>query len=327
MEHRRQLRPKVEPWAGVQPQHVLNYLSVQADKKGWASGTLRVHRSALSERWQRENIRARQREENPFKHTDVGRVLDGIENVKKDREQARRADKQSAAITFTVVRRVRSFMQNTRALRARFAVVACAVNGLHRISELLGSQAHPSRRLRAEQIKFYRKGSSGFERARPEDGGSAPDHARLQLEVDKTHQRKAPEVTPIGARTAVDALWNWSLERRAGEYFFGDDGDVDRATTTGVMYSLRAAITGARMDLGHVSSRGFRRGGAAALVAAGQSAEVVGNIGRWAHGGRTQQIYLDQDSRFARMLEASRAMDPDSAPAADRSEAAAAAYV
>ena len=267
------------------------YLAQMADRGQHNASTIAVHKSALHTIAEEQaHIAA----PNPLDAPKVKRLLAGIAADRAALEQSRRAaNPQNAPLTFDLVRALRPRYEGSQHGRMTFALVALAVAGCSRLSELLGSAKYPERRLRARQIAFYAD-AEGRIAVAPSPGARAdtPHHLELRLDITKTDQGRRGTVKVISAQTAVDAMWRHLCDgaQRGDEAVFG------KVSTTALVRSVRAELTAiGRADIAaQTGGRSFRRGAASTLSAMGADDADIAALG-WAPNSTVGRSHYAND--------------------------------
>jgi integrase len=248
-------------------------------------------------------------------------ALRGLEKSRAAAELAAKAAKPlSPPLTPELLEQMRPFAAGAGPFERMAWAAACvgAYAGL-RPNELLGSNEHRDRALRAEQITF--RGSSASAASGEElpvvplSSASAIPHAfTIALGPTKADQQGRNPAHLVAGRPAVEALWQWMQQRsalggRGPEPLFAVPGDFRPLSVAQLIAELDAWGTHAKGRPVHFLGRCFRRGMASAAAAAGAPVPVLQQLGRWA-GAHSHEHYVDQRARFQRFLAASSNLAP-----------------
>jgi hypothetical protein len=284
-------------WAGdgsIRADWAMEWFSALADGGQLASGSIAAYRSALSTAWVMETpVGSGAR--NPMDEPQVKRVIDGILASKAAREQERRLSKPHCQpLTFDVVKQLQpQYATHT----GHFAALTLGVAAALRISELLGSAAHPDRALRLKQLQFF--DATGQHRLQP-SGSETPAQAQLTLHVTKTDQRRKGATKIVAAGLAVRALWSHHNERlREGA---GPDDALFPDISAGALIKRLGRtlpLIGRGDMVPGLTGKCLRRGGASTLSALGASEADVQRLG-WAAGSTVGSDVYANDPRVIR---------------------------
>lgn len=277
--------------APIRADVVCEYLAQMADRGQHNASTIAVHKSALHTIAEEQaHIAA----PNPLDAPKVKRLLAGIAADRAALEQSRRAaNPQNAPLTLDLVRALRPRYEGSQHGRMLYALVALAVAGCSRLSELLGSAKYPERRLRTRQIAFYAD-AEGRVAVEPASGSRAdtPHHLELRLDITKTDQGRRGTVKVISAQTAVEAVWRHLCD--GGQR--SDDAVFGKVSTTALVRSVREELTAiGRADIAaQTGGRSFRRGAASTLSAMGADDADIAALG-WAPNSTVGRSHYAND--------------------------------
>lgn len=285
------------------------------------SGTVKLHRSALSTLWEESTARG----DNPFQSRQMGRLVRGAARellchdtaVRKDRgEQISLTPDMLVAIGARINAVSRTFGQDSPEMCMMYAAACVGVCGLLRPNEFVGAYSLAGRALTAAVVTWY---------AAPGDPGvgdyARPDRFALSLGATKADQLAKNPPVVIGTGFAVWALWQWMHTRRAAGHNPHDPLFVYHAgrplSCSALLTWLTAQLAKAQLvPAGAVlKGRSFRRGGTSALLEAGADVPSIMAQGRWKSAAMVD-IYSDAASKRARALLESRAMGSSAAAAA-----------
>lgn len=304
------------------PMRAASWLAFLGQQGELHTSTIKVYRSALSTWWREERLAEGV---NPVQSGVVELVILGIAREHRQREVAARALRPvPLVLTPTLIRELHShaiaLSSSPEQLLMLWTALHTGTYGLLRPSEMLGSQAHPSRALTASQIEFYRDRGSDtpYEVASSRspadlDSLTSPDRFTISLGPTKTDQLGHNPPLPIAAAPAVRAMWQWMHMRsrlglRDADPLFALPGQPPLSCRA-LLTHIDSWIAASGRVNARVSGKSFRRGGASALMAAGASTSDVATAGRW----KTQHMaerYTSDASQLARATEVSRSMAP-----------------
>jgi hypothetical protein len=249
----------------------------------------------------------------------VARVLNGI---KREQAEAAATAAKSGAVTVPTVELTPALLaimgravgeqSSDPDAQMHWAAATCAVYGMFRPSEVLGSHISPDRALGPESIVFYRNGKRMdlFASGVSPLSGVQPSYFTVQLFISKTVQFRQSDPHPIAARAAVQAMWIWMHTRRAlvgqlctapwdGRLFhIPHEKRLSQRRLIAVLEAAAFASTGERCRF---TGKSFRRGGASALMAAGASSSDMQAAGRW-RSAAMPGVYATSQSKRERML-------------------------
>jgi hypothetical protein len=279
--------------------------------------TLRAYASALRTSYDETTLAAGgARGENPMSDPLVERTLVGARKLLGKARAASRT--QTAPVTPGVqlsqldTLRPRLLPLNATAQqRMEWAALRCAVEGMLRPNELLGSTAAARPPLQVTQLQFFNANGRECEVGEL----MAPTTCTIQLGVAKNDAIAAKGPKTLRDSATVRALWAWLHERRRlheeRPHFFAFPGHKLSglrlrellATHLGKGYTLKA----------------FRRGGAAMRVARGDSIADIKAAGAWTSGSDAMvRLYAGPGAFAEREILTSSSARPAAAAASSR---------
>lgn len=296
------------------------WLAELADRGRHKASTLDTYAAALSNWHDTQQRHPDSQHNNPMRSTAVRRLLAGVANVQAERQQqlslADADSEQCFPLTLPTLR-LYTFDLSSPLARMYRAAAFLGVSLALRISELLGSPAHPTRALRMEQLTFFSDAAAltvvppatALDTATP-----PPVVLQLVLRATKT-QHHAPTVKVCAVAEAVQAVWLWYREccadnRPSTARVFQQSGRPP-ASSFALMQYLQRRHAAAGLGAVLLTGKSLRRGGASTLAAQGVDEQQIAQLG-WTAGSTVWQRYANDPAvQRQRAIQQSRRMAAD----------------
>jgi hypothetical protein len=288
------IRMKKLPDETLTANDLVNWMADLADGKKHSAATIKSYKAAVSN-WYAENVHPDNMLPNPGTSGTVRKVLQGIERIQSEREQAQplRQKIQSEPLLYTTLQKLK--FPNTPYARMYKAAAYLGVAAGLRPGELLGNANTPERALLREQVRFYSNTAGTVRMEPPGPGGAIPKLMEVILRVTKTIQFSQTEKL-VQAPDAIAAVWTWSSEtanRGPRTRLFQLNNKDERGVS---IYALTKYLERIHVssNLGHIKFTGksFRQGGASTLAIQGYGPEEIAALG-WAPGSKSWEIYAN----------------------------------
>ena len=191
-----------------------------------------------------------------------------------------------------------------------WAAACTGTFGLLRLNELLGAHMNRDRVLKLDQLTLYAAGAGNQQQRYPPAPNADRCHFTIALGSTKADQAGRNKPIAIAARPAVQAMWRWlilrhSLRVTSPELFRLPH--TDPLTFPQLKDYLQDLLESMGRGRPHITGKTFRRGGASALHAAGETSDDAAALGHW-KDSRMVEVYANQQAKDKRQLEMSRRM-------------------
>jgi len=302
-------------------ERVGNFLAEMGKGTALQHSTLTTYRSALSTFWEESGL---SHAKNPTTGAFITRILDGIKRERREQRSAAAkvgiaADSKPPLVDVSpaLLRELAKCLgENSPDPEAQmhWACVTCALFGMFRPSEVLGSARHSRRRLEPEQINFWRDDQyiALLATGTSPHTVATPSHYTVQLFESKCDQGGTNAPHPISEPSAVLAMWVWMHTRRTLPWPQWPSALFQLPGRTALRMReltdvLQQAVLAVKRERWRFTGKSFRRGGASALMASGASGPDMQNAGRW-KSAAMPGTYASAQSKQQRMLAANRQM-------------------
>lgn len=283
------------------------WIAYLGDHGQHAGDTIAAYVSGISTWWRHRTAGDGPRKgPNPTQDDLVRDVLAGVRNCRAQVDQQHRLARYVHPLMMDTVASIKRHADPTT-----YAAAALGVAALLRPNALLGSNTHKERGVRCEHIQFFSATRSPI--SRPATGVlvtlPTDSYFTLFIPIDKTDQRRQGHTKVIGARTAVEAVWDlWKASPSTGPLLRQPSGSPLNCKT--LVQRLREALRLANYEHADVfTARAFRRGGASTMAEAGADDEAIADAGSWSRQAGTFSRYIGQETRRQQQLAESRKME------------------
>jgi integrase len=308
------------PDAPLTADDACSWLAELADRGAHKASTLSTYAAALSNWYDTQQRHPDSQRGNPMGCNAVRRLLAGVANVQAERQQQRALAELGSERCFPLtLPTLRLYPFDASSPRARMyrAAAYLGVCLALRISELLGSPAHPARAIRMEQLSFFSDTAALSALSSAAALCSAtPSPVVLQLVLRATKTRHhAPTVKVCAVAEAVQAVWQWYREccasRRAPSDRVFQLDSRPPVSSYALMRYLRRRHAAAGLGAVALTGKSLRSGGASTLAALGVDEQHIAQLG-WADDSPVWHRYASHPGvQRQRAIQRSRLMAAD----------------